>query len=438
MNKAESEEIDERLAQFGYSSTSRLGEADLVVFNTCVVRQAAEDKVLGMLGYLKGIKTTNCDLRILVTGCFVNSNVGALEARFHYVDLFFRPGEYSELSKWLQKQNGDRELVEKLSAQKAKIKAFVPIIQGCNNFCSYCIVPYRRGREKSRPIEDIICEVHRLATLGVKEVTLLGQNVNSYGHDLPEQPTLSNLLDELNNIDGLARIRFLTNHPKDMSQDLIEAIACLDKVCEHVTLPFQSGDDSILRAMRRGYTAEQYRSLVRTIRSCVSGMALSTDVIVGFPSETEEQFERTLSLLEEIRFGVVHVASYSTRADTIAARKYEDDVTAEVKKERFNRVEAVNERIAGEINAGFLGKTVEVLVEGMKGGKCYGRTKGDKLVFFGDIEDCAGKLLNIEITKTSPWALQGFTKGEDIRPQSGRSIILQGTAPEGIASRIGQ
>jgi tRNA-2-methylthio-N6-dimethylallyladenosine synthase len=410
MNKAESGEIDERLAQFGYSSTSRLAEADLVVLNTCVVRQAAEDKVLGMLGYLKGIKTANCDLRILVTGCFVNSNIGTLEARFPHIDLFFAPGNYSELSKWLQKQPGHGKLVAELSVHKVKPTAFVPIIQGCNKFCSYCIVPYRRGREKSRPMEDITCEVKRLVERGVREVTILGQNVNSYGHDLPARTTLSNLLAALNNVDGLARIRFLTNHPKDMSQDLVGAIASLDKVCEHITLPFQSGDDDILRAMHRDYTAEQYRNLVRTIRQRIPGLALSTDVIIGFPTETEEQFGRTLDLLEDIRFDVVHVATYSPRVDTIAARKHADDVTAEIKKERFSRLEAANERIAGEINAGFLGKTVEVLAEGMKGGKCYGRTRGDKLVFFESSEDCAGKLLNIEITKASPWALQGFRR----------------------------
>jgi tRNA-2-methylthio-N6-dimethylallyladenosine synthase len=212
----------------------------------------------------------------------------------------------------------------------------------------------------------------------------------------------------LNDIDGLARIRFLTNHPKDMSQDLVEAIAHLDKVCEHITLPFQSGDDDILRAMHRDYTSAQYRNLVRTIRRRIPGLALSTDVIVGFPTETEEQFGRTLDLLEDMRFDAVHVAAYSPRADTIAASKYADDVATEIKKERFSRLEAANERIAGEINAGFLGKTVEVLTEGMKGNKYYGRTRGDKLVFFENSGDCAGKLLSIEVTKTSPWALQGF------------------------------
>jgi len=410
MNKAESAEITAHLAQMGYEATSKLKEADLVVLNTCVVRQAAEEKVLGTLGYLKGMKTTNSDLHILVTGCFVNPKVEALRAQFPYVNLFFRPEDYSELARWLQNQSGNKELVASLSAQKAKPTAFVPIIQGCNNFCSYCIVPYRRGREKSRPIEDIICEVQRLATLGVKEVTLLGQNVNSYGRDLLTRPTLSSLLVELNNIDGLARIRFLTNHPKDMDQDLVEAISRLDKVCKHITLPIQSGDDGILRAMRRGYTAEQYRNLVQTIRNHVPGIALSTDVIVGFPGETEEQFGQTLDLLEEIRFDVVHIASYSPRAGTIAARKYDDGVTAEIKKDRFNKLEAVNERIAGEINSGFLGKTVEVLVEGVKGGKYYGRTRGDKLVFFESGKDCAGQLLSIEITTTSPWALQGFIR----------------------------
>jgi len=410
MNKAESVTMCEHLARTGYEATSKLKEADLVILNTCVVRQTAEEKVLGTLGYIKGMKAANRNLRILVTGCFVGPTIEALRAQFAYVDLFFRPGDYSELSKWLQGHDGNKELAAKPSVQRAKPTAFVPIIQGCDNFCSYCIVPYRRGREKSRSADDIICEVRRLVTLGVKEITLLGQNVNSYGHDLPAQPTLSNLLAELSNIEGLARIRFLTNHPKDMSRDLIEAIGRLDKVCEHVTLPVQSGDSGILNAMRRDYTADQYRNLVWAIRDRVPGVAVSTDVIVGFPGETDEQFERTISLLEEIRFDVVHVASYSPRAGTFAAEKYDDDVTVEIKKERFSRLEAANERIAGEINAGFLGRTVEVLVEGVKGDKCYGRTRGDKLVFFGNGEDYAGKLLDVEITTTSPWALQGFIR----------------------------
>ena len=255
-------------------------------------------------------------------------------------------------------------------------------------------------------------QIRHLAESGTKEVTLLGQNVNSYGHDLPAQPDLGVLLAEINDVAGLTRIRFLTSHPKDMSQRLVRAIASLDRVCEHISLPFQAGDNDILKAMRRGYTAEQYRQLVDTIRRCIPEVALSTDVIVGFPGESEGQFARTLTLLEEIRFDTVHVAAYSPRPGTIASRKYEDDVPPATKKERVNRVEVLQAEIAGQINSELRGKTVGVLVEGKKGGKWYGRTRSDKLVFFGRDSDCLGQLVNIAIGKTSPWALQGKVAGD--------------------------
>ncbi len=245
-----------------------------------------------------------------------------------------------------------------------------------------------------------------LAGRGAKEVTLLGQNVNSYGHDLPAPSDLSDLLTALNDVVGLARIRFLTNHPKDMSQQLIQTIASLDKVCKHINLPLQAGNDDVLKAMRRGYTAEQYRQLVGNIRKYIPDVALSTDVIVGFPDESDEQFEQTLAILEEIRFDTVHVAAYSPRSGTIASREYEDNIPPEIKKERLNKVEEMQAKIAAEINSRLMGKTVEVLVEGKKGGKWYGRTRSNKLVFFESGDDCLGRLVDVTIIKTSPWALQ--------------------------------
>ncbi|MBE9513509.1 MAG: MiaB/RimO family radical SAM methylthiotransferase, partial [Chloroflexi bacterium] len=285
--------------------------------------------------------------------------------------------------------------------------AFVPIIQGCNNFCSYCIVPYRRGRELSRSPGEVVREVKELVKQGVKEVTLLGQNVDSYGHDLPERPDLADLLVELDGIDGLARIRFLTNHPKDMSGKLIATISRLDKVCEHLDLALQSGDNEVLKAMRRGYTVERCRELVRAIRRSVPGISLSTDIIVGFPGESDEQFEHSLSLLEEMSFDVVHVAAYSPRRGTIAWRKYEDDVPPDLKKERLHRIEQLQASIAADINSKLEGRTVEVLVEGQKKGKWYGRSRNDKLVFFRDRAEQLGRLVKVRIEKSSPWALQG-------------------------------
>ena len=413
MNKAESQRIASYLNSAGYHEVKSPREADLIVLNTCVVRQSAEDKVLGMLGQLKGLKREHPDIRILVTGCFVDSHVEDLKKRFPHVDFLFRPGAYPDFISWLQEQGvpvDEQGLLRYARNDAGKVSspcAYIPIIQGCNNFCSFCIVPYRRGREISRPVEGIVCEAEEMAKRGIKEITLLGQNVDSYGRDLPGHPDLTYLLYWLNEIEGLSRIRFLTNHPKDMSQKLIEAVASLEKVCKYLELPVQSGDDDILKAMRRGYTIEQYRELVRAIKERLPQVSLSTDVIVGFPGETEEQFEHTFSLLAEMRFDVVHVAAYSPRSGTIAWREYEDNVPREAKKERLKRVEQLQASVAGEINSGYIGKEVEVLVEGNKKGKWYGRTESNKLVFFQDDADCSGQLVKVNIEKTSPWALQG-------------------------------
>ncbi|MCX8126414.1 MAG: MiaB/RimO family radical SAM methylthiotransferase, partial [Dehalococcoidia bacterium] len=259
--------------------------------------------------------------------------------------------------------------------------------------------------------EEVMCEVERLVQRGVKEVTLVGQNVDSYGHDLPGRPDLAGLLHQLNDIDGLYRIRFLTNHPKDMSDRLIEAMATLDKVCEQVNLPAQAGDNDILKAMNRGYTVEQYRDLVSRLRAKVPGIAISTDLIVGFPGETEEQFRRTLALVRDLRFDNVFCAMYSPRPETLAARQYQDNVPPEVKEARHRAIEDLQARIAAEINSSLLGRTVEVLVEGKKSNKWYGRTRTNKLVFFSSETDCSGRLVNVELTHTGPWHLSGRITG---------------------------
>ena len=400
MNKAESERLGSYLEQLGHQAIATAEEADLIVLNSCVVRQSAENRVINKLNALKPLKRSRPSLTLAVTGCLVNSKLDQLRKSFPHVDYFFKPGEYPP---WLQKQDN----LHTLMPLHPSPSTFVPIIQGCDNFCAYCIVPYRRGRERSRPLAKIVTEVKQLVHRGVKEVTLLGQNVDSYGHDLPSHPTLADLLSELNTIDGLARIRFLTNHPKDMSPRLIEVVARLDKVCELICLPVQSGSNDNLKAMRRGYTVEDYRHLITQIRSKIPGVALSTDVLVGFPSETEEQFQQTFNLLSELRLDTVHVAAYSPRPGTIAARKFEDNIPLAEKRERLNKIEQLQERIAAEINRQLLGKTVEVLVEGRKKGKWQGRTRTGKLVFFSDTNDCLGQLVKIRIEKTSPWSLQG-------------------------------
>jgi tRNA-2-methylthio-N6-dimethylallyladenosine synthase len=415
MNKAESRQIAGYLDSLGYQAATSFSNADLVILNTCVVRQSAENKVLGTLGLLKGLKNKHPNLQILVTGCLVDSDTQELKRRFPHVDLLFKPGDFQELITWGQKQ--DIPIEQRLLSYARNDTrmppspcAFIPIIQGCDNFCSYCIVPYRRGREVSRPLGEIVCEVEELVRRGIKEVTLLGQNVDSYGHDLPGHPDIADLLNELSNIDDLARIRFLTNHPKDMSLKLIDTVASLNKVCEHLELPVQAGDDDILRAMRRGYTVEQYRELVHTIRRKIPQISLSTDIIVGFPGETEEQFERSLSVLKEKRFDVVHVAAYSPRPGTIAWREYQDNIPSNVKKERLNKIEGLQAAVASEINSQLQGRQVEVLVEGKKRGKWFGRTRSNKLVFFEDAGNWLGQLARIQIEKTSPWSLRGEVK----------------------------
>jgi len=398
MNQAESERLASFLERSGYEAATRAEDADIIVLNSCVVRQSAETKVVNKIRSLRHLKELCRDKIIAVTGCLVNSETDQLKRDFPYVNYFFPAGGSLPLFK--------ADSTSSLPARPSPC-VFVPIMQGCNNFCAYCIVPYRRGRERSRPIAEIVCEVKELVRRGAREVTLLGQNVDSYGHDLPEKPDLADLLTELNGIDGLWRIRFLTNHPKDMSRRLIDAIASLDKVCEHLSLPVQAGSNEILRAMRRGYTVEQYREIISLIRAKVPDIALSTDVIVGFPSETKEQFQETVRLLSEVKFDTVHVAAYSPRPGTIAAREMKDNVPQKEKKERLEIIEHLQEKTVAEINARLLNETVEILVEGKVKGKWQGRTRSAKLVFYSDSGDWLGKLVRVKVTNTSPWSLQG-------------------------------
>ena len=405
MNKADSEGIAAFLEQCGYSSTSKIDNADIVVLNSCVVRQSAESKVANKIDALRRL---DADKVLAVTGCIVDAKVDGLQNRVPRVDVFFGPQDVGRLSEYLQ---GRGLVASSLAVRelpvKANIKSLINIMYGCNNFCSYCIVPYRRGREVSRPLSDIVAEAGSVVAGGAKEIVLLGQNVDSYGHGLAGSPTLADLLGELNRIDGLARIRFLTSHPKDMSDQLIETIALLDKVCENISLPFQAGDDGILEAMRRGYTNAQYRRQVERIRKAVPDVALSTDVIVGFPGESEDQYQKSREMIEDVRFDTVHIACYSPREGTIASRELEDDVPSAEKVKRRKELESLQERIVSEINSELIGRTVEVLVEGRKKGKWWGRTRTDKLVFFTDTVDRLGQLVDVIIESTSAWSLQG-------------------------------
>ncbi|MBI4295346.1 MAG: MiaB/RimO family radical SAM methylthiotransferase [Chloroflexi bacterium] len=399
MNKADSGRLASYLDGQGYEACAREQDADLVVVNSCVVRHSAEARVVSKLRSLAGLKKIKPGLTLALTGCLVDSKPDDLKRSFPHVDMFFKPQVLPDLGGQAQ----DRPLPLK----DGSVTAFVPVIQGCNNFCSYCIVPYRRGREQSRPVAEVRCEVEALVERGVKEVTLLGQNVDSYGHDLPGGPGLADLLAELNDIAGLERIRFLTSHPEDMTPRLVLSVARLSKVCEHINLPLQSGDDRILESMRRGYTADQYRQLVAEIRGAIPGAALSTDVIVGFPGETEAQFQHTFDILADIRFDTVHVAMYSPRPGTLAARELADDVPFAEKQRRRDLVEAMQTQVAAQLNSKLLGQTAEVLVEARKSGKWQGRTRTNKLVFFMDQGDLRGRLVPVKITQAGPWSLQG-------------------------------
>ncbi|MDD5339060.1 MAG: MiaB/RimO family radical SAM methylthiotransferase [Dehalococcoidales bacterium] len=401
MNKAESERIAAGLEERGYKASKSVNDADLIVLNSCVVRQSAEDKVVNKLHDIRHLKKEKPELLLALTGCMVDSDIKPLKKKFPFIDYLFKAGEYPP---WLEKTE---EITLPL---KPTPSVYISISQGCDNFCAYCIVPYRRGRERSRPMEEIICEAEELARRGAKEIVLLGQNVDSYGHDLPGKPDLADLLKELNGVEGLKRLRFLTNHPKDMSDKLISAIAVLDKVCEHINLPIQAGSDEILKAMNRGYTAAQYLKLVEKIRKKILHNAITTDIIVGFPGETEKHFKETLDLLSKVKFDTVHVAAYSVREGTKAARELEDDVPLKEKKARLNRVEALQEKVQSAINSRLMDKAVEILVEGKNKGKWYGRTRTDKLVFFQSDKNHLGQAVHVKIDKTSAWSLQGIIK----------------------------
>ena len=413
MNKADSERLGSALDQMGLVPSLSKDDADIIVLNTCVVRQNAEDKAVGTLTSLKPSKELNPDKVIALMGCMVGPNTSALEKRFPYVDVFMAPQQYAPLIDYL----GEKLQIDTagcggpLTAAPA-ISTYIPIIHGCDKFCSFCIIPYRRGRETSRNVEEIVHETEMLVKRGVKEITLLGQNVDSYGHDLAGNVNLSNLLFAVNEVAGLERIRFLTSHPNDMEDSIIEAVNGLDKVCENINLPFQAGDNEILRTMRRGYTNEEYRRLIDKIRQKVANVSISTDLIVGFCGETDQQFSNTLEMVKDVKFDKVHSAAYSTREGTIASRKMVDDVDETVKKERLQIINDEQEKIVAGINAELKGEIQEILVEGRKKGKWFGRNRNDKLVFFDSENIKSGQMIDVKINETSPWYLEGSIHSE--------------------------
>jgi tRNA-2-methylthio-N6-dimethylallyladenosine synthase len=455
MNEADSQRLASELEKLGLRATDARDEADVLVLNTCVVRQGAEDKALSYLHMIRPLKQQRPNVVVGVMGCLVGVRGNTpLKKAFPWVDVFMAPSEPGPMVDFLLQREGKRLAEAETRARFAlqdgdaaqtqpgflklpeheigkRVTANVPIVYGCSHACTFCIIPFRRGAERSRPIGEIVNEVRSLVVQGVKEVTLLGQIVDRYGYDLlgddyaikrynpgaasgvpsqnlPVHAPLVDLLRVVNDIDGLARVRFLTSHPNWMTDELLDAVRELPKVMPHIEVPVQAGDDEVLRRMRRGYTSDDYRRLIERIRAKVPNVAIATDIIVGFCGETEAQFMRTFELLEELKLDVVHLAKYSPRPHTVAAREFADDVPEEEKERRFRFLEAQHERITGQINQQYLGQTVEVLVEGEHKGKWRGRTPQNKLVFFEDAhKDWRGQMAQVKIAWAGPWSMQG-------------------------------
>ena len=422
MNVADSQRLGSALERLGYSLTDSAEEADVIVLNTCVVRQSAEDKATGRLHSLRPLKQRNPRLVINLMGCLVGvKGDEKLRARFPFVDVFSPPSDPGPLVAYLTQGEAraleaartsnlsavmDNDLTLPEHERGKLVSAYVPVVYGCSHACTFCIIPYRRGVERSRPAGEIAAEVHALVAQGVREVTLLGQIVDRYGKDLPGGPSLAGLLKILNQVEGLERIRFLTSHPNYFSDELMETVAALPKAMPHIEIPIQAGDDKVLTDMKRGYTNEDYRRIVAKIRAKIPGVSIATDVIVGFPGESEAQFMKTYELLADLKMDVAHLARYSPRAGTVSARRMSDDVSDEEKMRRFRLLEELQEGIAAKIAARYLGQTVAVLFEEKVKGRWRGRTATNKLVFVETEEDLRGRVVPVTVTWTGPWSMQ--------------------------------
>lgn len=431
MNTADSQRVASALEQRGYRFTADESSADIIVLNTCVVRQQAEDRAYGKLMSLLPLKRRKGGGPVLgLMGCMVGvRNPAPLREKLPFVDVFLPPSEPGPLLAFLDgkpwdadayydelRRRGSRDLlmdegttgalILPAHQQQQLVTAHVPVVYGCSHMCTFCIIPYRRGIERSRPIGEIVGEVRALVAQGVREVTLLGQIVDRYGYDATDGPRLENLLYTLHEVEGLERIRFLTSHPTYMTDSLLDAVAALPKVMEQIEVPVQAGNDEVLARMRRGYTVDEYRALVQRIRERVPNSAIHTDIIVGFPGESEAQFMDTYHLLAELKLDKAHLAMYSPRPNTPSARMA-DDVPPEEKSRRLQALDQLMEGISREINQGYLDTTQPVLVEELHKGKWRGRTRTNKLVFFEDARDRKGELVEVRITFAGPWSLQG-------------------------------
>ncbi len=432
MNEHDSETLAGMLIEKGYVPAAERKDANIVIFNTCSIRENADKRFFGTLGQLKRRKTEQREnFTVCVCGCMMQQQhiIDTIKAKYPWVDVIFGTHNlhqlpelldnlYKEKHKQLAIWEEGGEIVEGLPAKRLfKHKAFVNIMYGCNNFCTYCIVPYTRGRERSRVPEDILKEVRALACDGVKEITLLGQNVNSYkgiSRDSGEKTDFADLIYMLSEVSGIERIRFMTSHPKDISDKLIAAYGKCEKLCHYIHLPVQAGSSKVLKEMNRHYTREDYLEIVRKLREVDPDIAISTDIIVGFPGETEEEFEETLTLCEEVRYDSAFTFLYSVRKGT-PAEKFENQIPEEIKHERFNRLVDVINRISAEKNAEYVGRIEKVLVDGpsKNNSKTYGgRTESFKLVNFKGTPDMIGQVVDVLITGANTFSLEGEVKNK--------------------------
>lgn len=454
MNEADSDRLASEMEKLGLRATPERADADVLVLNTCVVRQGAEDKAMSFLHWLKPLKQERPNLVVGVMGCLVGVRGNTpLRQIFPWVDVFMSPSEPGPMVDFLLQREGKllahAETAQRFALQDGelplrlpqhllgeRVAAHVPIVYGCSHACSFCIIPFRRGVERSRPADEIVREVEGLVQQGVKEVTLLGQIVDRYGYDLlgddyaiqrynpgaasghpsqalPMETPLVNLLRKLNDVEGLQRVRFLTSHPNWMTDELLDAVNELPKVMPHIEVPVQAGDDDVLLSMRRGYSSDDYRRLIERVRTKVPNAGIATDIIVGFCGESDKQFQRTYDLLEELKLDIVHLAKYSTRPHTTAARNMVDDVSEEEKDRRFHVLNDQHERLTAAINERYMNQITPVLVEENHKGKWRGRNPQNKLVFFEDThKDWRGQIANVKINWTGAWSMQGVLKAE--------------------------
>jgi tRNA-2-methylthio-N6-dimethylallyladenosine synthase len=420
MNKHDSEKIAGLLVANGFKVATSKEEADIIVYNTCTVRQHAENRLVGNVASLKALKRKRPEVIIAIGGCFAQQEQEKIFEKLPHVDIVFGTKSIPHLPELIKKvytgkqhiclADMDGSAINSLPRlRQEKHHGWVSITTGCNNFCSYCIVPYVRGREISRSLEEIVAEVKQLVADGVIEVTLLGQNVNSYGADLYGESQFANLLRRLNEIKGLQRIRFTTSHPKDLSMEIIKAVAECERVCEHIHLPVQAGSTRVLKAMNRKYTKEQYLELIAQLYENIPGVSITTDIMVGFPGETEKDFEDTLEVVREARFDSAFTFIYSPRRGTLAARM-PDQIPREVKIERFNQLVKLQNSITLEKNQALIGEIVEILVEGeSKKDKSMltGRTRTNKVVNFPYQPGLLHSIVKTRIKEAHTWSLTG-------------------------------